>query len=384
MKQRLLIITWHELDRNNGGANGSKGFIHCFAQLFDDCSIIYRELEDATPYIPVKYKRYPCYDTRSRIRKGIDMYRGILCPLHSHVVEHLKHHHYDIIVIDHSISASSLIRTIQATCAKIITIHHNVERDYLNDNRTEYPIIYRYPYLYYAKKAERDCLLCSDLNLTVTERDATTFRKWYASRNLHIHNWGDFEYRPIKERTFCARERKQTFIITGSLNFVQSQQPIMDFLNCYWPLITNRYPGARLIIAGRNPSESLILKCAVLTNVEVVPDPEDMSVILRAADYYICPINVGSGLKLRIMDALKEGLPILCHEVSCSGYESIESCGYMFSYHDEDSFTRSLSRLVSSQIPPAAIYKAFKEAFSLETGIEKLRAILKQENISDL
>ena len=66
------------------------------------------------------------------------------------------------------------------------------------------------------------------------------------------------------------------------------------------------------------------------------------------------------------------------------GYESIESCGYMFSYHDEDSFTRSLSRLVSSQIPPAAIYKAFKEAFSLETGIEKLRTILKQENISNL
>ena len=40
MNRRLLFITHHKLDDNNGGANASKGFLHCFARLFDDCTLI--------------------------------------------------------------------------------------------------------------------------------------------------------------------------------------------------------------------------------------------------------------------------------------------------------------------------------------------------------
>ncbi len=379
MSKRLLFITCHKLDENIGGSNASKGFIRCFAELFDDCSIIYPEIKCTTPYIPSIYKLIPCHDSRTKLQKGIDMYRGVVGALFKCVKNHLKNYRYDLIVIDHSVTATSLIRTIKATNAKIITIHHNVECDYLRDNGKERPITYRIPYNYFAKKAERDCLQNSAVNLTVTEHDANTFRSWYP--DVHIHNWGIFEYRNIPDKTFAQRPRGLTFVITGSLSFVQSLTPIMDFIHRYWPIILQHYPHAKLLIAGRNPAKELVNECTKQASITIVPNPEDMAAVVRQADYYICPISAGSGMKLRIYDGLKEGLPILCHEVSVSGYEYIAKAGCLFAYHDESSFSASLNDTLHCTLSRQQVYDSFCKEFSLQTGISRLHNILQQENI---
>ena len=377
MSKRLLIITRHRLNENNGGANGSKGFIRCFAELFDDCSIIYPEFDNPAAYIPLKYKLIPCHDSRSKIRKGLDCYRGVLSPLASFSKTHLSDHKYDIIVIDHSFIATGLIKTIKQTGAKIITIHHNVESDYLNDNRQQFSLSFRIPYIYYAKKAERDCLQGSDINLTVTEKDAIKFKTWY--KDIHIYNWGNFEYKPIPPKTFTARERNMTFIITGSLCFIQSLQPILEFIHKYWPIATSLYPDAKLIIAGREPSSSLLQACEKIKSIAVIPNPKDISSLVQQASYYVCPINAGSGRKLRVLDGLKQGLPVLCHLISMSGYECMADNHCMFTYHDEQSFEVSLKKILASNASAEFIYQTYRTNFSIKAGVEKLRMILKKE-----
>jgi len=382
MNQRLLVITCHRLDETGGGQNASKGFIRCFADLFDDCSLIYPEFPgDTTPFIPGKYKLFPCHDGRPRLLKGLDMYRGVVGGLYGCVCRHLQEHRYDIVVIDHSAAATSLVKTIKQTGAKLITIHHNVERDYLRDNGRERPITYRLPYNYFARKAERDCLRFSDLNLTISERDAVEFRSWYKDCDIHAHYWGCFEYRPIANKSFSSKQKGCTFVITGSLCFLQSLQPILQFISHYWPIVRKECPQAQLIIAGRNPHQLLKDACAAQADISLIPNPEDMSVILQQADYYVCPINAGSGLKLRIMDGLRQGLPILCHEISMAGYECMADCGCLFGYHDEVSFTTALHELLTSAMSPDTVYRTFQAHFSAEAGADRLRTILHLENI---
>ena len=379
MKNRLLIITCHKLDENNGGANASKAFIRCFAALFDDCSLIYPEFEETMPYIPSKYKRYPCHDSRSKVRKAIDMYRGVVGSLYYCVRAHLREHQYDIIVVDHSATSTALLRTIRQTGAKLITIHHNVERDYLRDNGKERPLTYRIPYTYFAKKAERDSLRCSDLNLTLTEQDAEVFRCWYA--DICVRHWGTFQWQPIKDKTLEERTPGQTFIITGSLGFLQSLLPITEFVRSYWPLVRKVCPQARLLIAGRNPHRKLMQACTGQGDISIIPSPDNMDTLVEQADYYICPINAGSGLKLRIMDALKQGLPVVCHQVSATGYEPLAESGALFVYRDEGTFSEALRQLLAARTKRQDIYQAYKALFSPEGGTARLRTILTEENI---
>ena len=143
MKQRLLYITHHQLDQNNGGCNASKGFLRCFAALFDEGTVISHDMADASLYIPSHFKFCPMQDSRSKVRKLLDMYRGAISGHYYFVREHLKEHQYDVVVIDHSFTGAGLPEYIKSTGAKLITIHHNVERDYLRDNSKEKPLLYR-------------------------------------------------------------------------------------------------------------------------------------------------------------------------------------------------------------------------------------------------
>ncbi len=379
MNKRLLIITSHKLNENNGGSNGSKGFIHCFAALFDDCSIIYPDIKETSPFIPTKFKLFPMHDHRCKVRKFFDMYRGVISGLYYCVIDHLKHHHYDVIVIDHTFTGAGLSKHIKATGATLITIHHNVERDYLRDNGTERPIFYRFPFLYFSKKSERECLQNSDVNLTVTQRDAQTFQSWYP--HIHLYNWGNFEYLPIVDKTFERKKKGSTFAITGSLCFKQSLQPILDFIQRYWPLLLEVYPTAELLIAGRDPAPLLRKTCDQNEHITIIANPEHIEDVVRRADYYICPICSGSGRKLRIIDGLRQGLPILCHRVSDSGYESLAAQHCLFSYHDEKSFIKALQQMMNAQPSADTVYQTYRESFSLQKGQQRLKDILQQEHI---
>lgn len=378
---RLLFITRSRLSENNGGVNATKGFIQCFAALFEDCSIICPISDNMQQVIPSKYKVYPYTDNRSLIHKGLDVYRGVICANYSFVRHHLREHRYDVIVIDNSFAGASLTSSIKATNVKVITIHHNVERDYLRDNAKEHSIVYRYPFIYFARKAERKCLLASDVNITLTAKDATTFQSWHEDRNLHLHPWSVFEHRPIEDKRFVPREKGMTFVVTGSLYFMQSLFPIMDFIHRYWPLLLRTYPHAKLIVAGRNPAESLRQMCAKNEGITLIPNPEDMAEVVSMADYYICPINAGSGIKLRVLDGLKQGLPVLCHEVSAAGYEHVEAAHCLFSYHDEQTFTVALHRMVEANPSRETVYQIFKNTFSIQTGTDRLHKILTEEGI---
>lgn len=380
MTKKVLFITHHKLNENKGGSNGSKGSLHCFATLFDNLAVLSPAFEGpVSPYIPSGVKLYHPNDTRSNLRKLVDMYRGVISPLYYAVRQHLKTHRYDIIVVDHSFSGAGLINDLKKTGAKIITIHHNVERDYLRDNSKERPVFYRYPFLYFSKKAERDCLKNSDINLTVTEHDASVFRLWYP--DAHVYNWGNFEYLSIVDKSFEERQRRLTFVITGSLCFSQSIVPISLFINKYWPLVHQVYQDAKLLIAGRNPSKELQQICSTDKGILLIPNPEDIESVVQQADYYICPISEGSGRKLRILDGLRQGLPILCHDVSVSGYESIKDNHFLFSYHDEESFIESLRKITTTPISPDKVYQAYRKEFSLSTGIMRLETFLRKENI---
>jgi hypothetical protein len=379
MSKRLLFITHHRLCDNNGGCNASKGFLHCFAALYD-CAVICPRFGGPTaPYIPEGVTIHFIQNKRSNIRKLFDMYRGVISPIYYDVREHLQAHRYDVIVIDHSFSGTGISQYCRQTGAKVITIHHNVERDYLRDNSEEKPLLYRLPYLYYCRKAERDCLRNSDVNLTVTAHDAKVFRSWYP--DIHVYPWGIFEHKDTEVPVLEPWKAGHTFVITGSLYFRQSLIPVIDFVKRYWPLVLQTCPDAKLIIAGRNPTAELLNAGAEATGVTIIPNPEKIVHVVHLANYYVCPIYTGSGLKLRLFDGLRLGLPVLCHEVAANGYEKVSESGSIFVYHDEKSFTEALKEMIASDIEPMRIFQSFKDSFSLKAGEMRLSDILKQEQI---
>lgn len=377
---KVLFITNHYIDKQIGSSKGSRGFIKVFSELYNDITFIYPDYPGSNiiQYIPENVQGVPCIDTRSKIHKGLDVYRGRLHRYTNFVRAHLKKNRYDIIVIDHSRIWSSLTESLVKSGAKLITIHHNVEKDYVRDNPEAFYL--RLPHSYYAMKAERDAVSYSDVNLTHTRKDKDDLMRMYPNAKGNFYHLGAFDYYKV-EYAPSKVASDNIFIITGALSYRQSTVPIVEFLKEYWPMVLEERPMAKLIIAGSNPSASIVRACSKQTAVELIANPSDMSSYLDKAKYYICPINLGSGQKTRLSDGLRKGMPILCHDVSLFGYETIMEAGYMFSYHDKITFKDSLKKMLSLSLNGREIFKAYSDFFSLEASVKRLRGFLEIEQM---
>lgn len=383
MRQKILFVTRSYLFQNNGGSNASKAFINAFASIFADMTLVYPENEKGKSdgFIPTNIKKVPIQDCRSNILKGLDMYRGRLLRFFVPVKKILNNEKYHIVIFDNSITSLGLIKYAKKMGARIIIIHHNVELEYLKDNPVN--ILYSLPYRYYVKKAEKDALLNSNLNLTLTNEDAGEFGKMFPGKDLHLNKIGVFEYTNTINKSPLRHDNthgkySMVFVISGSLYFKQSETPLVDFLENYFPLMKKQYPDAKLIITGRNPSERLYKIVSKLKDVDLIPNPEDINAVIARAHYYICPINVGSGQKLRVLDGLKQGLPAIVHFVSARGYEDLVKKNIIFKYNDSITFLKAIDDIVSSQISSKTVYEEYLRFYSFEAGISKIKDALQK------
>lgn len=375
--KKVLIITRHYLSENNGGSNASKAHIRAISEIYSNPSLIYPEKNNESSYdfIPKTIKSYPCYDYRSKIEKGLDIYRGILHRFVDFVTNHLQKFQYDIIILDHSLTAAGIIDKIKGKYI-IITIHHNVERKYIKDNKVS--LLYRVPFDFYSKKAESDAIKFSDLNITLTEKDANDFSVLFPERAKTIRNMGTYQY---KDLSHCIEQKSSnillnSFVISGSLNFPQSEIPIIEFVRYYYPAILETLSDAQLIITGRNPSAKIIEVAKSYDSIKLIPNPMDINKVISECCFYICPINRGSGVKIRMMDGLKMGMPILAHTESVNGYEAIKKDGYIYEYHDVDTFKKALRNMLDTKIERQDVYESFYNYFCFDSGKKRLMHIL--------
>ncbi|HCV79941.1 MAG: hypothetical protein CMP13_17970 [Zunongwangia sp.] len=290
----------------------------------------------------------------------------------------------DMVVFDNSRASAGLLTIAKKAKIKVITIHHNYEMEYYKG--TPPNILWRIPLLHFMRKAERSAVLLSDLNLTLTTQDTSLLEHTYGSgQNTNFQEIGVFEYRNKQVEKFnfvkpAFNEKSIKFIITGSLGSYQTEASIIPFLKFYFPLLIKEYPDCNLIIAGKNPSKRLKELCGKFKNINVIPNPKRMEEVVCKADIYLCPTSIGGGLKLRIMDGFRLGLPVISHKVSARGYEVFEKYGALRVYKDQESFLDGVKKtslyLKNNNIDNEFIKDLYDKNFSFESGLRRLKSIL--------
>jgi glycosyltransferase involved in cell wall biosynthesis len=378
---KILIITNHYLDGGGGGTVGSRGFINAFASIYPNCLLIYPDNgHDISKIIRPGLKSIGCSDNRPRWLKGIGIYFGKLHRFGSLAKRIISDYKPEVVVFDTSTVASGLIRYVKNEGIRIITIHHNVEKDYFRDNPP--PIHIRLPYLFYIERTEKDAVNLSDLNLTHTESDTQKLLEYYSSeKTLKIKcigvlgtESGRSVHKEMKKKS--DESGKILFVMSGRLSYLQSDSSFIAFIEKYMPVLTEMCKNMELIIAGSDPSGRLVEACGANENIRLIQNPPDMMEIVAEADVYICPVDKGSGLKIRIMDGLKAGIPVVAHEVSARGYEHFIETGAIHVYSSVSTFRASLKLILGAEINRKERIEQYRYYFSEENGIARLKSLI--------
>ena len=376
--RNVLIVTHHYLNGVGGGVFASRAYINAFSCIYENITLLCpaKENDNINSFeVSNKINIIPVIDRATKLKKLLNFCIGRINRFHGIFETTIRTNKFDLVVFDNSRASSGLIDIAHQYVSKIITIHHNYEYDYIKDNMSG---IVKFLLLFWTKKYERIAVLNSDLNITLTEYDKRLFNSIYNYKGkAQIENVGCFEY--IKKDKDKEAEKlfqpQQNFLITGNLSARQTVDSLTQWIDNYYPILLKICPNYKLIIAGKNPSEKLMYKCQRL-GIKIIPSPISMSDILRVSKYYICPISKGGGLKLRVMDGLREGLPIVCHEVSARGYEPMIEKGCVIPYKDIKSFELALKKILTLSYNREEIISAYNKYYSFESGVNRLEKVI--------
>lgn len=371
---KVLFITMHDPFGNKGGGLASRRFLDAFHDIFSDTVLDVLIGDDVV--IPISYverfnfikvvKRPQLYRLLSPLTKVLHRYQ-------KKGKELLSNRCYDYCIFDHDYLAGSLIKYALRSNTKSIVIHHNVESSYCRDT---YSKLFTVLFLSAVVHCEKTSYTNAFLNIFFTKEDEKSFAGLYKkSKGNSIVIWFDYEKAKYIPPTF---HDDFTLIITGGLTRKYSVDGITHFIDDLLCKIPDNY---KIIIAGRDASRRLQDYINQYNSIELYVDCDDMQPLLNRSDVYLCPVRKGSGIKVRINDGLRSGLPVIAYTNSCRGYSDFKDKGYMFSYSNPDEFLICLNKAEELCRRDALLRKKiiaeYNDIFSYDKALLLLRSAIK-------
>ena len=129
------------------------------------------------------------------------------------------------------------------------------------------------------------------------------------------------------------------------------------------PLIQARVPGARLAIVGSNPSPKVLALAGGAVEIAANVSDTELAAWYKRARVAVIPLTFGAGVKLKVVEALREGLPLVTTAVGAEGLPNADRVFYVC--NDADSFAAAACRLLQDDalwIVRAAGQIAYAEA----------------------
>ncbi len=112
-----------------------------------------------------------------------------------------------------------------------------------------------------------------------------------------------------------------TVLLSGNLGYRPTVQGALWFAREVWPAVRARVQGARWILAGARPVPA-IRRLERIGGVEVHADVPDLSVFLETATVSIAPMQEGSGVPMKVLEAWAAAVPVVGHPWTADGLES--------------------------------------------------------------
>lgn len=88
-------------------------------------------------------------------------------------------------------------------------------------------------------------------------------------------------------------------VISGSLKTYQKEHGIKDFMDNYYEIVLKHIPDVRILMTARDPGPEILAYAERhADHIKIVPSPQDIHAEVRRANIFLCPTDIGGGLKL--------------------------------------------------------------------------------------
>lgn len=233
---------------------------------------------------------------------------------------------FDIIHIDHS-SLMKIGIWLKQQIRKPLGLRlHNIEWiiwfRYYKDAKRFFPLWWFYKQQYLLlKEFEKFAISNADISFTCTEEDKKRSLELVSNVNVEVVTPGvDLDFW-VCDSTIVRNPKEIVFATTFS--WKANVDGLFWFLDKVFPFIRKIHPDVLLSVIGKNPPITL----SRYKNVKVVGWVEKVQPYYNRANICICPLFVGGGIRIKILEAMSMELPIVSTSVGAEGIDATETDG---------------------------------------------------------
>lgn len=192
------------------------------------------------------------------------------------------------------------------------------------------------------ERYERLACLDANLVLAVSDVDADAIRELTGGQ-AHVRTVPialDVEaVTPIARLTSSPE-----LVFLGGLHWPANADAIAEFAAQMLPSIRQAVPDARLTVVGRDDVRAAA-ELRRIAGVRLSGTVENIDPYLRDSRVMIVPLRVGSGTRVKILDALTRGLPVVSTTLGCEGLAVISGRDVLMA-DDAGAFVRDVVRVL--------------------------------------
>ena len=296
---KILFVTkqdYHGVP--NGGSAGSKRNFQLLSELADVDLYHIKTRKNLFAYLSLIFMYFP----------------GITLQHIQEINQKCKDEKYSAIFLDASLFGGIAKNIKRKFNCKVVVFFHNCESDYFK--MLSKKNIIKSLYYLYALFSERQCTKYADIIITLNRRDQKRIAEKYLSKSEYLIPV-TFEDKFIKQKMNRQKQlcNEPVILFVGSF-FLPNYEGVKWFIENALPLIS-----AKLQIVGKGFEKVKYELEALNDKLEVIGTVQSIEPYYTDAACVVMPIFEGSGMKVKMAEALMYGKTVFGTKEAFEGYE---------------------------------------------------------------
>jgi glycosyltransferase involved in cell wall biosynthesis len=265
------------------------------------------------------------------------------------ITDMINTRHIDLIHFDDQYITANFEFDNKSNIKKTVTYHDIDSTKYLRIYKIETNIRKKMMLLldlFLLKKWEQALVKKADLSIVMSHIDAKTLKSRAIGANITvIPNGVDTEIFLFDH----GDNMSNTISFFGNMDYFPNQDAVFYFYQQILPIIRHKKPEVKFIVVGRNPSRKL-QDLANDPNIIVTGNVDNVIPYYYKSSVAVVPLRAGGGTRLKILEAMALGRPVVSTSIGCEGLEVVDGEHLLIADHPEQFAEKTVRLLTDRQL----------------------------------
>jgi glycosyltransferase involved in cell wall biosynthesis len=199
----------------------------------------------------------------------------------------------------------------------------------------------------------------SDLDRLKLQQRAPSARVYVVENGVDVELYADDKFEHTSQNGSDYNAARNALVFVGSMDYHPNIDAVRYFANEVWPRIQIQAPQLSFWIVGSKPTTS-VRDLNKIKGITVTGTVSDVRPYYRKALAAVVPLRVGGGSRLKILEAMAAGVPVISTTIGAEGLRAIPGVHLVIADTPEEMF-RSVMQLANSRNIWEALVKAGSE-----------------------